>query len=485
MGALLLAASVQQGAYSHFAVPDVAQSVLILAAYLSLYNVLTRGTRRDYVASGLLIGLGAATGYMAALLVPTLLFAVLLQNRKIIPYRVESSESGGSHAPLAAGEMPAAKDAPVMSPPHPEQRVTGSNLIAGLLAAALGFCVATPNTLRTLPLAWAMFRAALASDFVGNGSNGSAYTLSQALAADWGILALVAALAGIALVLRARKAAGLLVVSFPVCYALALGLLRAQTGRVLVAVDPCIALFAALALCRLYDSVRAALAGRNRPVLGWKITWTLLVIAVALPPLWTLLQWDSLLGNTPDTRTQALKWAEQTIPPGSMVCLQTPRPVFQSISAQSTSVQSTASAQSAASDIVTAEAFVAPDWGANAPLLTEAGLARADVELSRTPFADARVQTDAALRQQPVYRDAAWAWPPPAPAVLQRTGAEYLFTSDACGPLPAAWQSQMEKAARGGILHFTPGSVASSLPPGLPALPPRITVYILRDPAQP
>ena len=474
-GALLLAASAQQGAASHFAVPDIAQSALILAAYLSLCNALTRGTRRDYVASGLLIGLGAATGYMAALLLPTLLFSVLLRNRKVATNSADRIEREQNEAILAPPvTKPVLESATGAILPRPEQRVTYSNLTAGLLAAMLAFGVVTPTTLLSPMCAWAAFRAGLASDFAGNGSGGAMYTLSQALTTDWGTLALVAALAGVGLVLRARKAAGLLFLSFPACYALALGLLRAQAGHVLVALDPFIALFGGVALCRLYDIVRTALANRNRPVLGWKIVWTFLVVCVALLPLWTLLQWDSLLGNTPDTRTQALKWAEQTIPPGSMVCLQTPRPVFQSISAQPTAINT-----------ARAEAGIAPNGGANAPLLTEAGLARADVELSHTPFADARSRTNAALRQRATYRETAWTWPPPPPAILQQAGVEYLFTSDACGPLPAAWQSEMEKAARGGILHFTPGSIASSLPPGLPALPPRITVYILRDAARP
>ena len=472
VGALLLTASVQQGAMSHFAVPDALQSALILAAFFPLYNALTRGQRRDYVWAGLLIGLGAATGYMAALLLPFLVFAAFLRHRVRATAGAGSIENAvGSDVSFAASAAPVSEDKSELA--RLGQPSAYSNLFPGLLAAAGGFCLLALNTVRSPLAAYSAFKAGLASDFIGNGANGVTYTLWQALRADWGAVALVLTLAGAALVLRARKAAGLLFLSFPALYTLVLVALSAQAGRVWAGVDPFLALFASVALCRVYDAGRAALARRNKPVLAWKIAWTLLAVMVALPPLWTLLQWDSLLSNTADSRSNALKWAEQNIPPGSVVCLQTPRPAFQT------------SQKASRSQIENNASLLAPDRGANAPLLTEAGIARADAELSRTPFDGGRGQADDALRQRVVYRETPWTWPPPAPTLLRQSGAEYVFISDACGPLPAEWQRQMEQAARGGILHFTPGSVASSLPPGLPALPPRLTVYILRDLAHP
>lgn len=470
IGALMLAASAQQGAYSHFAVPDVAQSVLILAAYFPLHNILTRGLRRDCVLAGLLIGLGAATGYFAVLLVPTLLLAAWLRHGK---GKGEATATDIGAAPLPSGDarsVPSSGDTISVQAANAASNKPLAYMSLGLIAALGGFCLATPNTVRNPSASFAFFKPGLAAAYPGNGYNGAAYTLWQALKADWGLPVLLASLAGVALVLHRRRSAEMLFVIFPILYAAALGVLSASASRVLVAADPFLALFAANALWFVYDRIRGAVATRNKPALAWKIAWTAGVVFAALPPLWTLLQWDSLLGNTPDTRTQALKWAELNIPPGRGVCLQSPRsPLF-----GQDSQSSRAQAQNHS-----------PDWGANAPLLTEAGITRIKAELSPTASTALSDQAAAALRQRLVYREASWTWPPPDSAALQQAGVDYVFTSDACGPLPAEWLKQMDIAAQGGILHFTPGSVAASLTPGMPCLPPRITVYALREAARP
>ncbi len=466
IGALLLAASAQQGAYSHFAVPDVAQSVLILAAYSPLHNILTRGLRRDYVLTGLLIGLGAATGYFAILLVPSLLAAFWLRHRKSAAAAL-TPDAGAATLPTSSGTMRVQAANISADKPH-------ISTLSGLIALLGGFCVATPNAVRSPSASFTFFKAGLAYAYPGNGYNGAAYTLWQALKADWGLPVLLASLAGVLLVLRRHKSEELLFAAFPAFYALMLIALSVSASRFLVAADPFIALFAAYALWFVYDRIRGAVATRNKPALAWKIAWTFGVILIALPPLWTLLQWDSLLGNTPDTRTQALKWAELNIPPGRGVCLQSPRATVYEQRYQGNSGQAL---------------NFASDWGANAPLLTEAGITRAKAELAPTLSSTTSTalsdQAEAALRQSLVYRETPWTWPPPDSAALQQAGVDYVFTSDACGPLPAEWLKQMDAAAGGGILHFTPGSVAASLPPGLPCLPPRITVYALRQTARP
>ena len=82
VGALFLAVSVIHGSHSHAAITDVPHVLFIVAACLPLHDVMTRGRKRDYILSGLLIGLGAATKYLAVLLIPTLLVAAWLSTRR-------------------------------------------------------------------------------------------------------------------------------------------------------------------------------------------------------------------------------------------------------------------------------------------------------------------------------------------------------------------------------------------------------------------
>ncbi len=67
-GAAFLAVAVLSSTHSHIAITDVPQSFFILAALLPLEGIMARGRWRDYLWCGALIGLGAATKYLAGLL---------------------------------------------------------------------------------------------------------------------------------------------------------------------------------------------------------------------------------------------------------------------------------------------------------------------------------------------------------------------------------------------------------------------------------
>jgi hypothetical protein len=433
VGALFMAVSVVNGSHSHAAITDVPHVLFIVAACLPLHDVLTRGRRRDYVLSGLLIGLGAATKYLAVLLVPTLLFAAWLSTRR-------SALSSEQADPPQNNKSVSAPRSPLIS------------LAFAFAALLAGFFVGTPFNILNLRAFLADIETQRTISQGSGKGTGYWFYVSKALPGDMGGFVFLAALIGILLLLWKRKSVGGLFLTFPLVYFVFIGRYPVEFSRYMLPEGPFLALLAAYALNRLYETVRDRLTRRKKSASGsgWKWAWALSVLALALPPLWLLLQWDSLMANTPDTRTLALQWVERNVPVGSAISVQTlnNRTYF------------------------------------NAPILTDRGIARiADNIPQRGKLAQVRERVVATLKQRPVYHEVPWNEAHPDFDALMQAGAEYVIVTDAHPPLSPDLEHRFE--ARAGvinkpILRFSPGALGDQMAGGLPVWPPHITIYPLR-----
>lgn len=285
LGALFLAVSTLHAGYSHIAITDVPHGFFIIAAYLPLYNVMARGRGRDYALAGFLIGLGAATKYLAVLLVVSLLLAHLLARHG--------------------------------SDPHLVRRLRSPKLLLGIAAVFAGFVIGSPYNLLDFHRFIADYRAQAALSAGGTGSS-LGYFLFQVLPVDFGWPLLMAAAIGFVLLAATRRRKAALFLLFPVLYFAFISRYPRGFARYMIPEEPFIALLAAYALERLYERLyaRPRWRGAAAPVMA---VAALLLIAF---PVALDLRWDRMMARQPDTRTVALAWFQRNVPAGTTVAVQ-------------------------------------------------------------------------------------------------------------------------------------------------------------------
>jgi len=288
VGAAIFAVLPLHVSHSHVAITDVPHALLVCAALLPLHDVLTRGRARDYVLSGLLIGLGGATKYLALVHLATLTVAHLLRE----PPRHE------------ARGLPARLVAALASP----------MLWLGYLATSLGFFFGTPYNVLELSAFVADFRAQMA---LSAGDAGQGFLLLRNLPADCGWPACGLALFGTVRLLRDGSRKHLVLLTFPALYCVLMLRMTKVFARYLLPQSAFVCLLAAYGLTGLWEWLEAHTSRRQARF----AQSGLLVMTLALP-LWRSVTWDALVARPDDTRTLALAWFERTVPAGSSVSLQ-------------------------------------------------------------------------------------------------------------------------------------------------------------------
>lgn len=281
-GALFLSVSALHATHSHIAITDVPHTLWIVAALLPLHSVLTRGRRRDYAATGLLIGLGIATKYLAGILLVALVLAHVLRLRE-------------TRAPWNEG--------------------MGALLVA-CAATGAGFFVGAPYCFMDAGTFVADVReqAALSRGGVGNSV---VFFLGEVLPADLGWPLLLAAAVGLVLLARTPRPAHLVFLAFPLLYFLFVARYPKAFGRYMIPEDPFLALMAGVALARLHEILVRRLDGRAAAV-----AVAALAVALAAAPLATNLRWNRMVSGSDDPRTRARLWAETHLPAETPVAVQ-------------------------------------------------------------------------------------------------------------------------------------------------------------------
>jgi 4-amino-4-deoxy-L-arabinose transferase-like glycosyltransferase len=409
--AAVLAVSVVHGSYSHVAITDVPQAFFITAAYLPLHDVLTRSRPRDYLFAGVLIGLGMATKYLAFLLLPTLIAAHFARRTR---------DAGATLDPRAL--LPDAVD---------------RRLWLALLATGATFFVATPyNVLRFHEFVDDYRTQAALS--TGGGELHPWLFLLRSLALDLGGPGCLAAVAGLVVVVRARSREGLLFLTFPVVYGLAIARLTRVFARYLIPEDPLLAVLAGAGIVALAGAV---------PVRFRSAAMVTATGIACLFPATSLFRWDRLMASTEDPRTTAVAWAEESLPAGASVAIQ---PLYD-------------------------RTFY------NAPLVTDAAIDKLGREMpAGGRFGAARERVLDAVRAHRSFHLVPWKADLGA---LSDEGARYVFTSSLDGPLDPGFAAQLANQAT--IARaFAPDPVRAdgivAWPDVFAVMPPEITVYAVR-----
>jgi hypothetical protein len=371
LAALLLAVSPMHVEYAHFVTNDVPLAFFALLTYVWLWDVYTRGQRRDYAAAGATIGLGIATKYLPALLlVPLALAHVFRVHRQTGRWRLHRAE----WAPLALG--------------------VGSTLVT--------FCVTSPYNI----LDW---RASIHDYFVQSQLSNAAGSpnaplnfgtyLTQYLPWSLGLPVYLAALAGLIGVVRARGERRLqlaLLASYPLIFFLAIGSARQAWDRWLVTLQPFLALSAAAVAVWCARQAPAPLARlaphlqvRRPLVLGVLLTGMMLILAV--PPAWSAIGYDVYLMHE-DPRVQATNWFDAHVPSGTAIAIQ---PLLDR-------------------------------YYATVQIMTESQLKTMEQDIPASKV-DVRRKVDAFYRAHPLYADVTWVFDL---SKLRAEGVRYIVLSN-------------------------------------------------------
>jgi 4-amino-4-deoxy-L-arabinose transferase-like glycosyltransferase len=289
VAALILAVSPLHVSHSHIAITDVPHALLICLASIACHDVLTKRQTKHYALAGLLIGLGAATKYLAIFNALTLVVAHLLADDRY--FRPKLDWSGLLKRAFAAPQ-----------------------LWLGAALTLLGFFVGSPYNI----LRFGEFMADLKAQVsISTADAQQGFLLLRTIVQDLGWPACVLAALGAGKLLRKPTRATWVFACFPVVYALHMLTLSKSFSRYFLPHSAFVAVLAALGFGVLLDALRPRVGGA-----AWR---PLVAGSAALVLLWPLalsVSWDLLQAQREDTRTTALRWTERNIPRGAAVAVQ-------------------------------------------------------------------------------------------------------------------------------------------------------------------
>jgi len=303
IGAALLAVSPVHIGNSHFATNDVPMAFFAMLSYVFLWQVYTRGETRDYVLSGIVIGLGVSTKYLPVVLLVSLALAHA--------FRLWN-ESGTWRAATRGF----------------------SRLVLAGGAAFVAFAVTSPYVLLDWRTAIHDYGAQSAlSSAAGCQNCGVNFVpyLTQTLGWSIGWLPYLLALAGLLSLAWTRGELlrrYVLLASFPIMLFLLVGSERQPWPRWLVPIAPFACIAAGAVLWAWARRLAAALGARRRGLappgpprrLLFAAAGVLTLVAAAQPAIESARFDGSLL--TTDPRTATVAWFESNVPDGTTVAVQ-------------------------------------------------------------------------------------------------------------------------------------------------------------------
>ncbi|MHB1162451.1 MAG: ArnT family glycosyltransferase, partial [Chloroflexota bacterium] len=282
MAGALMAVNFLHVRNSQYAVNDVPSTFFVVAAVFFAVRLVEEGSWRYYALAGLMAGLAASTKYNAGVVVVAIAAAHLV--------RCGGLRNGCGRGALARLGLSAATSLAGFVAGTPYSILDFDTFLGGF-ASQLEIGQSAWSGQSAVPTAWL---------FLTGATHGSGLVLS------------LLAVLGMAVLLARHRREALLLLSFPLTYLAFMSAMELFFVRWVVPATPFLSLFAALGLDRL-----ARLVPESRRQLAVRL---LLVVAMLQPTLFSL-RLDWLVQQT-DTREEANRWAELSIPQGSRVAVE-------------------------------------------------------------------------------------------------------------------------------------------------------------------
>lgn len=297
---------------SHYAVNDVPATLLTTLAVAIALRVRAAGRGRDLVIGAAVAGLATATKYTA-------LVAVLPLG---IGWLAAAGGDAGDDLRRIARRM--------------ARRAASPPVAAAALALVVTFLAAVPYAILDRP-AFVADVALLATrgreGFKGLRIDPAPGWIFYLKSLGWGLgwPLLAAAVVGLALALRRRRADDAIVAVVPLVLWGYLGGQLNMFARFMLPAVPLLCVWAADAVVAVGDGVRRGITGwgsramrLHRPYAAGG-AWAIAALAVALPSLTAAIRHDILLGRA-DTRALARAWIADNVPAGARIVLQSGGP---------------------------------------------------------------------------------------------------------------------------------------------------------------
>ena len=270
--------------HSHFATVDVPSTVFVAAALGYAALILSRGSRRDYILGGIMVGLAAGTKYNAGLVFLSLIAAHFLRE-------------------------------------HTTWRSIRSRVLwASLGCALLAFVASTPGALLqrgpfSRAILYEVRHAAAGHDLVFAGTgNGFIYTFTSSLWYGLGPGLTILFAAAVVYAVWKRDRAALVILAFVIPYYALISLSQVRFARYALPLFPAVTI-----LCGwMVREVWAKASAGPRPWLKW--AWVGVCALVGLSTLVYTLALDGLFA-CPDPRDRAAYWVSSNIAKGSAIAV--------------------------------------------------------------------------------------------------------------------------------------------------------------------
>lgn len=281
LSSAFLAFSFMHVRHSHFALPDIPMTLLlVMLVYLS-YRILEGTNIKTYVIAGALCGLCVSLKFNSAIIVMPIILAHLLRK----------------------------------SAPAKDDRWKITSLIACMITF---FYIGCPYVL-TDPKAMieSIRNVVIWQKEIGNiraipTGSALAYLFDTVLPISTGWPMIIFSIIGFVTFLLKPNKKDLIVIVYPVTYVLLLSTSKTLFMRYAIPLIPFMALLSALAITRLKEKIRYDLLSTVVPII--------LSLLVLLPQVWKSILFDHMLTHT-DTRAVARKWIIEQLPAGSRIIL--------------------------------------------------------------------------------------------------------------------------------------------------------------------
>ena len=266
LAALFLAVDFLHVQHSHYIYMDIALTLATTLLFCSMLEGLGRPSWKNAAAQGLLFGWAVAAKYTAVYFFPVIALAFF----------------------LAEGRS--------------AEKIKRTALAGALSVAA--YAAISPYSF----LDWSNFISQVKGQSGARGFSGPFHHLTYSLAGGVGILFLLTAAAGLALLLKERDKKGFVLAAGAVLYYLVNVFFSQSFARYMMPLVPVLCVTAAFAVERILKN------GRNRPV---KYAFLALMLLEMLVPT----VYSDYLFTTEDTRTECLRWFDENAAGGSGVAV--------------------------------------------------------------------------------------------------------------------------------------------------------------------